>query len=241
VNRLIRNRVKMPVATLAFTCLLAWPVMGQEAPNEFWPELNVFVKLRENARLFLLTSGTRVEEQGNSDGQLGVHLDFFSTPIFKSRMERVARRANVATSKLLQVRVGYVYSRSSKTSSSQFVEHMPLVEISGRFYFSKELLVTNRVRADLRIRNGEFTPRFRDRLKLERTFPVLRTSITPYAHAEAFYDWRYDAWHRFRYTAGAEWELNRRVVIEGYYVRQRDNRSETKYLNAVGLALQLYF
>ena len=61
------------------------------------------------------------------------------------------------------------------------------------------------------------------------------------AAAEAFYDWRYHVWHRFRYIAGAEWELNHRVVLEGYYVRQRDNRSSTKYVNAAGIVVQLYF
>jgi len=35
--------------------------------------------------------------------------------------------------------------------------------------------------------------------------------------------------------------LNRRVVLEGYYVRQRENRSSTKYLNAAGVVFQLYF
>ena len=55
-------------------------------------------------------------------------------------------------------------------------------------------------------------------------FSHQKLALTPYAYAEAFYDWRYDVWHRFRYAAGAEWELNRRVVLEGYYLRQRDRR-----------------
>lgn len=222
-------------------CLLAWPAMAQETSNEFWPELDVFVKLSENSRLFLLASGTHIKEQGNSDGSVGVHLDLFTSPIFKKRLELTARRADVARNKFLQIRIGYLYTRSAKNNSDKFSEQTPTFEVSPRYYFPKKLLITNRARGDLRFLNGVFTPRFRERLKLERTFEFPRTALTPYVHAEAFYDWRYDVWHRFRYIVGAEWELNRRVVVEGYYVRQRDNRSSTRFLNAVGLSLQLYF
>jgi hypothetical protein len=53
------------------------PSLAQQTENEFWPEADVFVKLSENLRLFFLASGTRIEEQGNNDGSLGVHIDFF--------------------------------------------------------------------------------------------------------------------------------------------------------------------
>lgn len=228
-------------AILCNTFLFASMAMAQNTSTEIWPELDTYINLNDHSRVFLLTSGTRTEEQGYSDGSLGVHLDLFTTPIFKIRLQRSARRADVARNKLLQLRIGYLYSHSSKNSSKQFTEHTPTLEISPRFYFSKQILITNRVRSDFRFVDGVFTPRFRYRLKIERTMQLGRMALTPYAHAEAFYDWRYDAWHRFRYTAGAEWELSKRVVLEGYYVRQRDNRSSTKYLNAIGVALQLYF
>lgn len=120
------------------------------------------------------------------------------------------------------------------------MEHTPTLEVTPRYYFPKNVLITSRVRGDFRFVDGVFTPRLRYRQKVERSFQLERTAITPYAHAEAFYDWRYHVWHRFRYTVGAEWELNHRFVLEVYYVRQRDNRSSTRYLNAIGLSLQCY-
>jgi len=42
---------------------------------------------------------------------------------------------------------------------------------------------------------------------LERTFKVGRLDVPPYAHAEAFYDWKFNKFHRFRYAAGAEVSL----------------------------------
>jgi hypothetical protein len=228
------------MAIVCGVCLFASTAMAQDASNEFWPEIDTFVKLNENSRLFFLSSVTRVKEQGYSDGGLGVHLDVFANPLLRTRMERATRRADIARHKFIQLRIGYLYSRSSKSSSSQFSEHTPTLEVSHRYYFPKNVLITNRVRGDFRFLDGVFTPRLRDRVKLERSIHFRRTALTPYIHAEAFYDWRYDVWHRFRYSAGAEWELNRRVVLEGYFLRQRDNRSSTKYVNAVGVALQFY-
>ena len=37
-----------------------------------------------------------------------------------------------------------------------------------------------------------------------------------------------------------EWELNKHFVLESYYVRQRDNRSTTRFLSAFGLTAQFY-
>ncbi|HYI93872.1 MAG TPA: DUF2490 domain-containing protein [Bryobacteraceae bacterium] len=226
---------------LSLAGMLALPAAAQEeTAYETWPEVNAFVKLSENSRLFFLGAGTKVKEQGYSDGALGVHVDIFTSPVLKSRLERTAHRADVARNKFVQLRIGYLYSRSAKGSSSKFVEHTPTFELSPRFYLAKHVLVTSRVRGDLRLVDGVFTPRLRFREKVERSFHIKRFALTPYAHAETFYDWRYDVWHRFRYSAGAEWELNRHVVLEGYYLRQRDNRASTRYLNAIGIALQLY-
>jgi len=60
--------------------------------------------------------------------------------------------------------------------------------VTPRFYFPKHVLITSRSRGDLRFLDGVFTPRFRQRLKLERTFELKRTALTPYGQAEAFYD-----------------------------------------------------
>jgi len=130
VKRQTNSGRNASVAILFNAGLFASMATAQETSNEIWPELNTFVKLNEHARLFLLGSGTRTKEQGYSDGALGVHLDLFTSPLFKIRLERTAQRADVARSKFLQFRIGYLYSRSAKSSSTQFSEHTPTVEVS---------------------------------------------------------------------------------------------------------------
>jgi hypothetical protein len=209
----------------------------QKKIDQFWPETDVFVNLNGSSRLFFLWAGTRTEEAGYTDGQAGVHIDFFLPPfLFK---DRAARHPDIAKNKFLTVRVGYLYGATPRNSDSPFTEHTPMIEANSRF-FVKRLLLTNRNRVDLRFKDSEFTPRYRARIKLEGTIPIKKVSLTPYAHAEAFYDWRYDAFHRFRFTAGCELEITRRVVLESYYLRQVDSRSTTRSEHIAGLGLQFY-
>ena len=59
----------------------ALPAAAQEeTAYETWPEIDAFVKLSENSRLFFLGAGTKVKEQGYSDGALGVHVDHLHEP-----------------------------------------------------------------------------------------------------------------------------------------------------------------
>jgi hypothetical protein len=115
------------------------------------------------------------------------------------------------------------------------------VRTTPRFFLPQLILVDNRFRGDLRFVDGEFLPRFRDRLRVERTFKLKRTAVTPYGEFEAFCDWRCNAFHRQRYSAGGEWVVTKRFVVEGYYLRQQDSKSPEKGTNAAGLVLQFYF
>jgi len=139
----------------------------------------------------------------------------------------------------LTLRMGYLFGATAAGNPKPFTEHTPTIEANSRFYFT-HLLVSNRNRVDFRFINGVFTPRYRNRLKVEGTIPIKNMGLTPYAYAEAFYDWRYNAFHRFRFAAGAELELTKRVVLESYYMRQIDSGSEPRAENIAGLAIQFF-
>lgn len=214
------------------------PLWAVERFEQFWPEANLFLRTSENSRLFLLAAGTRTRQDGYTDGELGVHMDFYSAPLFKARAKR---HPDVARDRFLQFRVGYLFGKAPAGSEDPFTEHTGLIELTPRFYLPKQILLTNRSRVDLRFVDGEFVPRYRNRVKLERSFRIGNRALTPYAHAEIFYDWRYNAFHRQRYGAGAEFEVNEFFVVEGYYLRQQDSRSSLRGMNVGGLALQFYF
>ena len=90
-------------------------------------------------------------------------------------------------------------------------------EATGRFHLPVLLSLSDRSRIDLRWVNGDLRWRYRNRLKIERTFRVKRLEWTPYSHAEAFYSLDQSSWTRIRYAAGTELALSRRIVLEGYF------------------------
>jgi hypothetical protein len=228
----------MPFRIVAILVMAATALCAGDWYDQIWPETDIFVGTGEHSRLFFLIAGTRTKQDGYTDGQLGAHLDFFVAPLRKSR---ATRRPDIAREKFLMIRTGYLFGRTPANSPNPFTEHTFLMEMTPRYFLPKGILLSDRNRGDLRFVNGEFLPRYRNRMKFERTFQLGRRAFTPYAHAEVFYDWRYDAFTRQRYTAGGEFEVNKRVVLEGYYLRQEDSRASEKGTNVVGLALQLYF
>jgi hypothetical protein len=213
-------------------------LQAQDWLDQFWPEAKVYINLNKTSRIYLQGAGTREKEEGYTDGQLGAAMDFFFAPLLKGRQPH---HPDAARNKMLMIRAGYYFAKTPAGSTDPFTEHTALLEATPRFFLPKLILVENRFRMDLRLLDGEFVPRFRDRLRVERTFKLTRTALTPYVELETFYDWRYNAFHRQRYDVGMEWVLTKHFVLEGYYLRQQDSKSSPKGMNVAGVVLQFYF
>ena len=210
---------------------------NSDSTAEFWPEVNLFINLNAKSRLFLMYTATKQKNLGMyADGQTGAYFDFWALPALRRRLRT---HADASRSKLLLLRTGYLFSRPKNNSGSS-TEHMLTSEATGRAHLPASLLLSDRNRLDLRWIDGDFKWRYRNRLKLERTFEMGRFEFTPYGHGEVFYDLDQRTWTRVRYAAGLEWSVTRRIILEGYYLRQNDWRSFPQFVNAIGVALQLY-
>lgn len=214
------------------TCLQAGDRLDQ-----VWPEAKIYIKTGSTNRIYLQYASTRTREDGYSDGQIGAHMDFYFSPLFKGRR---LRHPDASRNKMVMIRAGYYHARTPANSPDPFTEHTALLEVTPRVFLPRQVLFENRFRCDFRFLDGIYTPRFRDRLRIERTFPLPYTSVTPYSEFEPFYDWRYRSFHRQRYSAGAEWLLHKRLVLEGYYLRQHDSQSSREWTDVIGFVLQLY-
>jgi hypothetical protein len=209
-----------------------------DSANEFWPEFDFFIKLNEKSRIFILTSATKQEDlNAYADGQVGVHIDFWALPVLRHRLIRYVDQSR---SSLLLFRFGYVYSHP-KNNSGATNEDMATGEITGRAHLPRGWLLGDRNRLDFRWLDGNPKHRYRNRLKLEKTYDVSRFQLTPYAYAEVFYDFEQREWTRLRYAPGGEWAITKRVVLEAYYLRQNTWGSVPQFVNAFGLAAQFYF
>ena len=215
------------------------PLSAQDnARYEFWPEVDAYLKLSQKSRLFFMYSATKLDDrQTFADGSVGIHYDWYGgrTILPRIRFREAAKHQTVL------FRVGYEVTRAPSDSGKTVGERTPMFEAHARTPLPWKLLITDRNRFDLRFVGGTFTPRYRNRLKIERTFKIGRFELTPYTQAEVFYDWRWNTFNRQRYTGGAEWAITRFLVLEGYSAMQRDTKSSPEYVYAGGVALQFYF
>ena len=208
--------------------------------NEFWPEIDVYLNLKPKVRLYLIATVSKSVEDGelrNAKGfeaQIGAHIDYIPN-------------------KHVILRAGYRYGSAIGSNDDPFKEHRLLTEQTLRKLIPGGLLLSDRNREDFRFVNGDFSFRYRNRVTLEREFHLLkRRTVTPYVSGEVFYDTRYNIWNRNRVAVGVQTSLRRgpirklllpkrQVILDLYYMRQNDSRSDTEHVNALGVALAFYF
>ena len=113
--------------------------------------------------------------------------------------------------------------------------------MTGRFYLPWKILLTGRNRFDLRWRNEDFQPRYRPRLKFERGFKTEYLTFTVYTYGEYFVNFDSDITNRFRFAMGWEVRVAKRLSFETYFVHQFENKLSVLSVNAIGLAMKLFF
>jgi hypothetical protein len=203
---------------------------------QFWPEVDTFVKVNDKVRLYFVASQTRENGTG-TDGEIGPNIDFFLNPLFKLKKITVFQ-LDQSKSRPLMFRLGYRYMPSTTNPT----EHRIVMEATPRYPLVGGALITDRNRADLRLIEGKFSWRYRNRLALERTFTAGHIHFTPYARVEAYYDSNYNKFSRVAFDVGSIFPVGEHVELEGYYEHQNDTgKSPNRQVNALGAVLNLYF
>jgi hypothetical protein len=199
----------------------------------------VYITVKPKVRVYLTGTISKSIDDGELrnaegyEGQIGVHVDYIPN-------------------KRVILRTGYRFG-SSLGSNDPFKEHRLLTEQTLRHLLPGDLLLSDRNREDFRFVNGDFSFRYRNRVTLEREVHLFKErSITPYVSGEIFYDTRFNTWNRNRFGVGVQQSLlrgplrklllpERQVILDLYYMRQNDSRSDIQHVNAIGAALTFYF
>ena len=236
------------LSVLLFLVLTGAPAASaQEATTrkEFWPEVDVYIKVKPKVRLYLIATISKSVEDGELrnaqgyEGQIGVHVDYIPN-------------------KHVIFRAGYRYGTAVGSNSDPFKEHRLLSEQILRKLLPGEILLTDRNREDFRFITGDFSFRYRNRVMIEREFQVnllkflRRRTITPYVSGEISYDTRFGIWNRNRYAVGVVQSLRRGpilrqllpkrgIFLDLYLMRQNDSRSSPSHVNALGAGLVFHF
>jgi hypothetical protein len=202
--------------------------------DEFWPELNYFQRLSDNARAMVQASAAITDGDIASEAY-GANLDLFLKP--KPFQTYVLGAQSVILDRHLlgTLRLGYRYS-DTPPDDGQIgkVQNRLLVEVTGRQYLWS-ILVSDRNGFDWRWINGQYSTRYRNRLRIEHTGTIGSYQITPYANAEVIYLVSGGYWNQIRYQAGLVLPVIRHVSTEIYYNRSHLWNPKPGNINALGL------
>jgi hypothetical protein len=252
--------VRAAIATLVrlIGCVFALgaggqPAWAQTTDQEFWPEVNVFVKTSEQTRLMFLAARSRDREYANAvDRTTGVHFDVFT--------QRLPSWWLTALPSMEQhwggwFRFGYNHIVAFDGPGAN--ENRWFAETTLR---SKPLLagvqVANRSRIEARDIKDQWSWRYRNRTRIERTFESVAVfgdtvggslqdiglvQLSPYVMLEFFYDSRISGWSRRYLQAGVEFEFARGWGLDLYMAAQDGLNGSTASVNALGVVLTLRY
>lgn len=205
--------------------------------TQVWPELGAFARLNDIMRVYFLATTVK-EEQNSTEGEFGPNIDFYHRPL-RDPKRFGGLPLDESKHRFLLLRVGYRYLHSY---SGDPEEHRAVLEATGRYPLRAGLLVSNRLRLDLRFIGAESSWRFRNRLSIEKEIAIGRVRMTPYARGEVYYDSRYAEWSRTEWIAGATFPVRSRLEVESYFNYQNDTGGDVnRQVYAIGAALNVYF
>lgn len=231
---------------IGFCLGAAGAALGQDDGDstEFWPEIDIWFRLSPAWRLSSFAALSKNIETDYREGSLIVQADYAFGTIKHGPKRRMLDETRAMEMKRFLLRAGYQTGKSLDDGGLAYRERLALLELHFRTPFKHGVLVSHRLRSDLRWIGDdapEFSTRLRYRLMVEKECPIGRTSVVPYVNGEAYYDSRYDELNRVRLIGGASVGLSRLFALEANFTYQHDSRSSVRNLYVLNVILHVYF
>lgn len=214
----------------------------QTSSVEFWPELDLWLRLDPAWRLSMWIPISRSVESDYREGSLILQADYGwgrSKTVVKRRMIDEDRAREM---KVFLARAGYLTGESLGDQGAAYKEDMAFGEFHVRNPLKGRILVSHRLRTDFRWLNEDrdFSARLRYRLMVEKEYLSGRTSIVPYVNVEPYYDSRYSTVNRVRVIGGATVSWKPGVALEGNFTYQHDTRASVTNVYALNVILHVF-
>jgi hypothetical protein len=238
-HKILRLAARLTRSLLAVVCACSALSVNAYAddPWEIWPEVSLFVSLSPRTRIYLDATYAGGEESDTQQMDLAAYLDISLLPIMRPSLQK----ADWQRSRYFWARIGYDQIFKVDSGTRAVYENRGIVSLWGKAELPAEIWLEGRVRADLRLIDGDYSTRYRFRLEATREFTVLDHAVVPYFNVEWFYDTRYDDWARTLYQAGSEVTVNQHFRFELYLARQRDDLPSASSLNGLGVVAKWYY
>jgi hypothetical protein len=145
----------------------------------------------------------------------------------------------------VSTRVGYRYSwelTEPAPGTEPYREQRVVAEVNARPTWGSRAELMNRTRFELRWIDAVPSWRLRERVLAGRKFALKRQIVlTSYGTFEATYDSRYNTINRLRLSVGAATRFNSHVMLDTYFARQLDSRSDASQTQSFGMTLNLTY
>ncbi|HWJ17713.1 MAG TPA: DUF2490 domain-containing protein [Geobacterales bacterium] len=228
-----RAKKSLVLASLA----ILWCLRSSAQTAQVLPEVDTYFKLSSELRVSFQAKETR--EAGDPiHAEIGPSLDFYLKPLIRLK-KATEFDLDDSKSRPLVFSVGYRYlPQANNAPATNRME--PVVTLN--FPLKGRFLLSDRNRADLDWRNGNFTWRYRNRIQIEKTLTLRSYHPSPYASAEFFYQSQFGKWSDTAIYAGCIFPIGKRLEVNPYYEHQNNTgNSPNQQLNQLGLMLNLYF
>lgn len=222
--------------------LLPMGLQGQTT-WEFWPEVDIWYRFAPNWRLSSFIPISRNLETNYREGSICLQVDYAWGNTRKFAIQRIQDEPRAQVMKARLGRVGWLQSRSLGDKGETYAENAALLELHVRNPLKGKVLVSHRLRSDLRWigEDADFSARIRYRIMVEKEFTTGKWSLVPYVNTEAYYDTRYSAVNRWRFIGGCTTQFWRRMAVETNFTYQFDNQSSVRHLYAVNAIVHVFF
>ncbi len=224
---------------LMLVCLLAATgacSSAQETSKEFGPQLSGVWRLGSDFLVVANVTEHAATDAKDNDFRIGAYLVYhlrykFTGPIARHHPEE---------SRFLSVNGGYYYIPPAPNGTAP-IENRGVFQFVGRVPMPRKFLIADRNEMYLLWISGSFYWRYRNRLTLQRNFTIRSYTITPLVFGELQYYSKYDSWYRTDYGVGLRFPVAKLAEILPYYEHENTSDSKPAHVNAVGLAVTLFF
>jgi hypothetical protein len=221
-----------PIPLFLLFAFLCPCVRAQQTQTQSLPEIDTYVGITDRIRLMFLASRSEDGSTVNS-AQIGPNLDFNFRPLLRKKL----RTNDSAKENFLTFRIGYQHLKNFGKPDE---DRVPL-ELTSRFHLPWSAELAERNRFDLRVINGQFSWRYRNRITIERSFSIKSFSFSPYARGEVYHDSVRGTWYKNTYSAGASFPIRQRFELESYYEHENTTGGSPPHINGIGTTFSMYF
>ena len=227
---------------------IVWSLMmgtanADDPSREFWPEIDTWWRLSPAWRVSLFVPISRNVETDYREGNFIPQVDFAWGRPNRLHTTRLLDENRAREMKAMMVRSGYLHGNSLGDQGESYTEQTAFAEFHVRTPLKRGLLVSHRLRTDVRWlgQDAELSNRWRYRLMVEKELAKGRMSVVPYVNGEAYYDSRYETVNRVRWINGATVAWTSHYAVEANVTYQHDTRSSVTNLVALNVIGHVFF